>query len=207
MLKVLRPRDGRHLNCHLPERWPERTPSRSLGLHASIGPADLRRPLEGIPSTVPLHDALFLYGEAVQSNHLFREMTAVASISPACCVQARAWRRRRAVLTPAPVLLDPGPRISTGTIHQSVRPKSQRRLDDPDQGGSSPTRSNDVGRPARTTEDSIGPGRLRQPRSVESRSRSASSDSLKNSRCGKSHRQDVDPGRTVRQTPDFVSRV
>ena len=28
-------------------------------------------PLEGIPSTVPLHDALFLYGEAVQSNHRF----------------------------------------------------------------------------------------------------------------------------------------
>jgi hypothetical protein len=40
-------------------------------LHASIGPADLRRPLEGIPSTVPLHDALFLYGEAVQSNPRF----------------------------------------------------------------------------------------------------------------------------------------
>ena len=28
-------------------------------------------PLEGIPSTVPLHDALFLYGEAVQSNPRF----------------------------------------------------------------------------------------------------------------------------------------
>ena len=28
-------------------------------------------PLEGIPSTVPLHDALFLYGEAVQSNEGF----------------------------------------------------------------------------------------------------------------------------------------
>jgi hypothetical protein len=31
MSKVFRPGGGRHLNCYLPERWPERTSSRSLG--------------------------------------------------------------------------------------------------------------------------------------------------------------------------------
>ena len=38
VLKVLRPRDGRHRDCHLPERWPERTPSRSLGLRGRSWP-------------------------------------------------------------------------------------------------------------------------------------------------------------------------